>query len=247
MRHQLLDEVTEHYPLLTAEEERALLRATKGSDKEKAARARDKLVLSNMRLVAQHAGQYARRGVLPLDDLMGEGVVALLCAIQKFNLRRGVRFATYATWWVRQKMQRACEIENTVTISHNAICEISRYRESELRAKQEKGEITPKEERILAAFRARKVRRGLEEHYVSRRAQPWQEAADIEVREKVHRTLRRMRNRRDAKVLAKRHGLDGEAKTLEQVGLEIGLTKERVRQLQVRGTKEFTKLHEGVA
>lgn len=264
-------------PLLTAEEEVYFARrALKGCEA-----SRKRMIVSNLRLVVKIARRYNNRG-LALLDLIEEGNLGLIRAVEKFDPERGFRFSTYATWWIRQTIERAIMNQTrTIRLPIHVVKELNVY----LRAARElaqKLDHEPTAEEIAHALDrpvkdvAKMLR--LNERITSvdtpigsendkalldviadeKGHGPEDELQDSDIKCNIVEWLGEL-NPKQREVLARRFGLLGyEPSTLEDVGAEIGLTRERVRQIQVEALRRlrevlssqglnleslFTKLH----
>jgi RNA polymerase nonessential primary-like sigma factor len=239
-------------PLLTVAEEVLVARASLAGDEA----ARHRMINSNLRLVVMIAKRYTNRG-LPLLDLIEEGNLGLMRAVEKFDPERGFRFSTYATWWIRQSIERALmnqgrTIRLPIHIQKdiNTIVRCTRELSSSLRREPSTSEIAdvldrdPGEvskllklsEKItsvdnqLSGDSERSLIDTVSSHVEDN---PLSLVDDEKVEECLEEWLDDLPDRQ-REILARRFGLMGyEASTLEAVGEEVGLTRERVRQIQI--------------
>jgi RNA polymerase primary sigma factor len=248
-------------PLLTPQQEIAIARRVRMGDEE----AMQELVKRNLRFVISVAKKYQNRG-LPLTDLIGEGNVGLLTAARKFDPDQGVKFISYAVWWIRQAILASLARHGrTVRVPLNRTADLSKIvRTSEAMRQELKREPTPEEiaqavglsldvVQALAALNTTEVRldapldpegdRSLIERFiVDDHADPEEQAMDRFLSDEIEHALRTLPPR-DAKVLRLYFGLDGGREhTLEEIGGMLGVTRERVRQLRDRALK---RLREG--
>lgn len=250
-------------PLLTAEEEIHYGRLVKKGDEA----ARKKMIVSNLRLVVKIARHYYNRG-LEFSDLIEEGNLGLLRAVEKFDPERGFRFSTYATWWIRQTIERAIMNQTrTIRLPIHILRELNMYLNTakELMKTQDR---EPSYHEIAAALDKSiedvKDMMELNEHMVSldmqvsnenSQGKPLVEAladknahdpADLLANEHLHASLEQCLqelNEKQREVLCRRFGLAGyERQTLEEVGEAVGLTRERVRQIQMHALKTLREI-----
>ena len=257
---QYLHEVSKT-PLLTQPQEIAIAKLVRAGDQD----AMQELVKRNLRFVISVAKKYQNRG-MPLTDLIGEGNVGLLTAARKFDPDQGVKFISYAVWWIRQAILAALARQGrTVRVPLNRTADLSKIvRTAEALRQELRREPTPEEishavgltlevVQSLAALNTSEVRldapldpdgdRSMIERFVSDEIPGAEEAAmDRFLTEEVEGALRTLPPR-DAKVLRLYFGLDGGREhTLEEIGGMLGVTRERVRQLRDRALK---RLREG--
>ena len=203
------------YPLLTKEEEVELAQRVEEGD----AAAKDRMVTSNLRLVVSIAKRY--QGQMPLGDLVQEGIIGLMRAVDKFDWRRGFKFSTYATWWIRQAIGRAIQTQSrTIRIPvHLAEREWKAWA-AERSLTAELGELAAwegpdLEEQVHSAIEEESVRKALDHLCEAER-----------------------------EVIRLRYGLDGEPVTLREVGKRLGVSHERVRQLESSALEHLARVAE---
>jgi RNA polymerase primary sigma factor len=240
------------HKLLTAAEEVTLAKAIERGDPT----AKRRMIESNLRLVVSIAKGYRGLGV-PFLDLIQEGTLGLNRAVEKFDWRRGFKFSTYATWWIRQACQRAVSNQSTTirvpTHVHERRVKLARARQRLEAADgspptaEELAEATGLElkhvEEALGAVEAsmslnQPVGSDGDGEYGDLFADPTaddpvEEAADALRRQAVRRALADLPDR-DRRVLELRFGFEGESASLEEIGRELGMSRERVRQVEQR-------------
>ena len=249
-------------PLLKVEEETAVARRAFRGDVE----AQEKLARHNVRFVVSVAKKFQNRGV-PLMDLIGEGNLGLMTAARKFDPDRGVKFISYAVWWIRQAIQAAIARHGRpVRVPLNRTADLNRLGRATTLLTEKLGRAPTTEELIKATGLTRDAVRALSALHIEamRLDHPVREADD---RGRMERfvpltqegtdatTMATSRTTdldaalaalpaRDAKVLRLYFGLDdGKTRTLEEIGRMMGVTRERIRQLRDRALRQLREQH----
>ncbi|MFL5922194.1 MAG: sigma-70 family RNA polymerase sigma factor [Gaiellaceae bacterium] len=246
------------WPLLTKEEEVELAKRIERGDPE----AKERMINSNLRLVVSIAKKYQGHG-LSLLDLIQEGIIGLIRAVEKFDWRRGFKFSTYATWWIRQAVQRGVANKSrTIRIPVHIADREQRIARAE-RALAPKLGRQPTEEEVakqakLPLKQVREVRQAaraitsldrpigsenegaLGDLFASEQVAP-EEELTVSLETDVLRRAVSQLPEREREVVKRRYGLNGDRDpaSLEAIGRELGLTRERVRQIEARALEQL--------
>jgi RNA polymerase primary sigma factor len=246
------------WPLLTKEEEVELAKRIERGDQE----AKERMINSNLRLVVSIAKRYQGHG-LSLLDLIQEGIIGLIRAVEKFDWRRGFKFSTYATWWIRQAVQRGVANKSrTIRIPVHIADREQRIARAERELAPKLGR-QPTEEEVakrakLPLKQVREVRQAaraitsldrpigdesdaaLGDLFPSEHPQPDEELTVSLQQDVLHRAVAQLPDR-EREVVKRRYGLNGDRDpaSLEAIGRELGLTRERVRQIEASALEQL--------
>jgi RNA polymerase primary sigma factor len=246
------------WPLLTKEEEVALAKQIERGDPE----AKERMINSNLRLVVSIAKRYQGHG-LSLLDLIQEGIIGLIRAVEKFDWRRGFKFSTYATWWIRQAVQRGVANKSrTIRIPVHIADREQKIARAERTLAPKLGR-QPTDEEIaeqakLPLKQLREVREAaraitsldrplgaesdaaLGDLFASDQAQPEEELTVSLEQDVLRRAVSQLPDR-EQEVLKRRYGLNGDQDpaSLEAIGRELGITRERVRQIEANALEQL--------
>lgn len=248
------------FPLLNAEEEKELAKLVQEGD----ASAKEKMINSNLRLVVAVAKEYANRG-LAIQDLIQEGNIGLMRAVEKFDYTKGFRFSTYAIWWIRQSMARAiADQSRDIRLPIHLTEQIMRVNRAQRQLLQELGHeptaediaaklegMTPEKvaeiQKIAMETVSLEAPAGDEENSTlsdfiedKRAVDPAAYASNSVLQEQLDQLLKELPEREE-KIIRMRFGLDGtgKVKTLEEVGRECNVTRERIRQIEAKALRRL--------
>ncbi len=244
-------------PLLNAAQEIDLAKRVEDGQQP----AKHQLISANLRLVVSIAKKYVGRG-MSLLDLIEEGNIGLMRAVEKYDWRRGYKFSTYATWWIRQAITRAiADQARTIRIPVHMVETINRFNRTQRRLMQELGrEPTPEEVAEALGIDPAKAREivkvsqeptslatpvgdeddsALGDFIPDEKSRPEEQATRELLKEHLDDVLNTL-SPREKRVLQLRFGLeDGKQRTLEEVGKEFGVTRERIRQIEAKAVRKL--------
>ncbi|MCP3964910.1 MAG: RNA polymerase sigma factor RpoD/SigA [Lentisphaerae bacterium] len=254
------------FSLLSREEEVKLAEAIHSGDPILHDEAKSKLVKANLRLVVKLANEFLNRG-LSKHDLISEGNIGLMTAAEKFDPNKGAKFSTYSTWWIKQAMRRAiAEQSRTIRIPVQSVEKINKIRRAQREMARELGRAPSVQElaehlelspRTISELRHASLNTsslnepiiagedGEIQDFIEDKPErsPDKVLGDVESMHHLYALVKRL-SEREQQVLRMRFGLDGNpVMTLEEVGVAVGCTRERVRQIQNKAIKKLQSMH----
>lgn len=245
-------------PLLTRDEEDEIARKARGGD----SKAKETLVTSNLRFVVNVAKKYKNNGI-PLEDLINEGNLGLMTAVDKFDIDKGYHFISYAVWWIRQSILKAvCEKSRSIRLPLNRANELVQIQKAKREITALTGEsVDNKEVAAILGMDTKKVKElidisqdlisldtpitdesdasSLGDIIESKYTSPEEEAFDKSLKENINKQLLNL-NEKEALIINLRFGLNGnKPESLKKIGDRLGVTKERIRQIEKKALEKL--------
>ncbi|MFN8222591.1 MAG: sigma-70 family RNA polymerase sigma factor [Gaiellales bacterium] len=259
---QLFLREASRHPLLTAAQEVELAKLIEQGDDS----AKSRMIQSNLRLVVSIAKNYRNQG-LPFLDLIQEGTLGLIRAVEKFDWRRGFKFSTYATWWIRQAVARAlADKARTIRMPVHIVERLQKMSRAERTLWTRLGREPTVEEiadeanitvqQVLEVRAAARASTSLDApigeqedavlgDFVAGEEPLPEETVELHLRSQALRRALLDLPEREREVVVLRYGLDGgDPRTLEQIGRHLGLTRERVRQIEIESLRRLSQVRE---